>query len=263
MPWIVRLGIERRAHLLDRLQQLRQTFEREELALQRDEDRIRRGHRVDRDEIERRRTIDQHIGVGLLGGIAAVQHGERIAQAKRAIALGAELELEARQIHGRRGDVQPRHRRRQDRFAQPRLADQHVVGRALAVLAIDAEPGRCVALRIEIDDQHMLAGRGQRRAEVDGGGGLADAALLVGERDDARPDRPRLGLRLVKLLKSFEYFVRHGSLAAPLCWRRSSCGKLIDLDDAAIHAGPARMKFRLHSPIFCSFRQFSLYILAL
>ena len=82
--------------------------------------------------------------------------------------------------------MQPRHRGRHDRFAQRRFADQHVVGRAAAAAAIDAETGRGVALRIEIDDQHALADRGERGAEIDRGRGLADAALLVGERQDAR-----------------------------------------------------------------------------
>ena len=67
-----------------------------------------------------------------------------------------------------------------------RFADQHVIGRARAIAAVDAETGRGVALRIEIDDQHALADRGQRGAEVDRGGGLADAALLVGQRQNAR-----------------------------------------------------------------------------
>ena len=71
-------------------------------------------------------------------------------------------------------------------LAQRRLADQHVIGRAVAVAAVDAEPGRGIALRIEIDDQHALADRGQRGAEIDRGRGLAHAALLVGERQDAR-----------------------------------------------------------------------------
>ena len=63
MPWIDRFGLSVGAHLLHGLQQLRQAFEREELALQRHQDRIRRGHRIDGEKIERRRTIDQHIGV--------------------------------------------------------------------------------------------------------------------------------------------------------------------------------------------------------
>ncbi len=83
----------------------------------------------------------------------------------------------------------PRHRGRDDGVAQRRVADQHVVGRAAAVAAVDAEAGRGVALRIEVDDQHALADRGQRRAEIDRRGGLADAALLVGEGQDARMAR--------------------------------------------------------------------------
>ena len=53
-------------------------------------------------------------------------------------------------------------------------------------MRIDAEAGRGVALRVEIDDQHVLADGGERRAEIDRGRGLADAALLVGEREHAR-----------------------------------------------------------------------------
>ena len=75
------------------------------------------------------------------------------------------------------------------RLAQRRFADQHVIGRAVAVAAVDAETGRGVALRIEIDDQHALADCGECGAEIDRGGGLADAALLVGKRQDARMGR--------------------------------------------------------------------------
>ena len=50
----------------------------------------------------------------------------------------------------------------------------------------NAETRRGVALRIEIEDQHLLADRRQRRAEIDGRRRLADAALLVGDRDDTR-----------------------------------------------------------------------------
>ena len=44
---------------------------------------------------------------------------------------------------------------------------------------------------IEVDHQHALPDRGQRGGEVDRGGGLADAALLVGDRDDAGPSLGR------------------------------------------------------------------------
>ena len=69
------------------------------------------------------------------------------------------------------------------------FADQHLVARGRAGVPVDAEPGRGVALGIEIDDQHPLADRGERGAEIDGGGRLADAALLVRHGENARTRR--------------------------------------------------------------------------
>ena len=197
------IGIERGAHLLHRLQQLRQTLKREELALQRHQDRVRCGHRIDGEKIEGRRTVDQHIGViGVRRGVG-VQGGDRIAQPKRAVARRSQFEFETGKIHRRCRDMQPRHRGRHHRIAQRRCADQHVIGRAAAVAAVDAETGGGVALRIEIDDQDALADRRKRGAEIDRGGGLADAALLVGERQDAR--MTQLGLRLILLMNNINY----------------------------------------------------------
>ena len=115
-----------------------------------------------------------------------IERGDRIAQPERAILGRTEFKLESGQIHGGGRDMQPRHRGRHHGIAQRRFADQHVVGRDVAAAAVDAEAGGGVALRIEVDDQHPLADRGQRGAEIDRRGGLADAALLVGERNDAR-----------------------------------------------------------------------------
>ena len=56
----------------------------------------------------------------------------------------------------------------------------------LAALAVDAKAGRGVALRIEIEDQHGLADGGECGAQIDRGRGLADAALLVGDGENAR-----------------------------------------------------------------------------
>jgi len=53
--------------------------------------------------------------------------------------------------------VQPGHRRHHHGVAQRRFTDQDIVGRAVAVAAIDAETSGGIALRIEIDDQHALA----------------------------------------------------------------------------------------------------------
>ena len=54
--------VEGAANLLDRGQELRQALKREEFALQRDNDGVGGSERVDGEKVERRRTIDQHIG---------------------------------------------------------------------------------------------------------------------------------------------------------------------------------------------------------
>ena len=52
-------------------------------------------------------------------------------------------------------------------------------GQTRPIRAFDAKARGGIALRVEIDEQDT-AFLGQGRGEVDGGGGLADAALLVG-----------------------------------------------------------------------------------
>ena len=69
------------------------------------------------------------------------------------------------------------------RLGDGRGAAQDVEGRQRAL--IDAEPGAGISLWIEIDDQNALADGSERRAEIDGGRGLADTAFLVGERKHA------------------------------------------------------------------------------
>ena len=73
---------------------------------------------------------------------------------------------------------------RGDHLVQRPALDQHVVDRRHLGVVLDAEGGGGVALRVEVDDEHLQPLQGQRRREVDRGGGLADAALLVGHRQD-------------------------------------------------------------------------------
>ena len=106
-------------------------------------------------------------------------------------------------------DEEVLHARRLDAIVERRVVHDHVVDRALDVAVADPEPGGRVALRVEVDHQDPVADLRERGAEVDGGGRLADAALLVGDRDDPgqasssrraprrRPGgSPRLGSRL-------------------------------------------------------------------
>jgi hypothetical protein len=140
---------------------------------------------------------------------AGVDVGERATQTEGAVARLADLKLEAGEVQRRWREEKLRHCRGDHRIAHRRGAGEHVIGRSAARAAVDAEPGRGVALRVEIDDQHMLADGGQGCAEIDRGRGLADAAFLIGDRQTlggrfgpgggfAEGDDRRIGGGLVK-----------------------------------------------------------------
>ena len=247
--------------------------------MQRNENRVRGRHRIDGEQIERRRTVDQHVAeVADAGELAGVQRRDRGAQTECAVARLAELELEAGQIHGRRRDRKPRHRGGNDSVAQRRFADQHVVGRDAAVAAVDAEAGRGVALRIEIDDEHTFADGGERRAEIDCRGGLADATLLVGDGEHARrfgglsafgqDDDLRIGRRgqlpggwrgrAEREVRSLNVLIGH--LKSRLSGARLEPA---DDHDSALRTGLARDQLGVNIPIFRCSGQFTLYILSL
>ena len=94
-----------------------------------------------------------------------------------------ELDLCARQVEAGRRHEQVADVGRLDAVLERHVVHQHVVHRRLEPTVLDAEPGRGVALRIEVDDQRPQAHLGQAGTGVDGGGGLADAALLIGDGD--------------------------------------------------------------------------------
>jgi hypothetical protein len=57
-----------------------------------------------------------------------------------------------------------------------------------------ADTARRVALRVGVDEQRALLGDGERGGEIDRRRRLADAALLIGNRDDSGHERgERLG----------------------------------------------------------------------
>ena len=134
-------------------------------------------------------------GTSLGARADARQRRDRVAQPEGAVGSLASSSIEADEVGVGRHDVQVRHRGLAATASSDRgLAGQHVEDGREARFVGDADAGRGVALRIEIEDQHLLADRRQRGAEVDGGGGLADAALLVGDGDARGPawHRPRL-----------------------------------------------------------------------
>ena len=106
-----------------------------------------------------------------------------------------ELDLRAREVDRGRRAVQARHLPgRPDHLGQRAVLDQHVVDGRDAHVVVHVQRGRRIALRIQVDDQDAQAVLSQAGGQVDGGGRLADPALLVGDRQDPAARRPRPGL---------------------------------------------------------------------
>ena len=174
-------GIERAAHAPHRADEIGQTFEREVLAVQRNQHRVGGDERVEREQAERRRAVDEDV-------IEARRAADRATRCSRCSRSGSgdHLDLGAGEVAIGRNqrqvlDLRRQHERLGRAIGQQRLVD----GAAVGALAFQADAARQIALRIDVDEQDPLSGQRDRGREVDGGGGLADAALLVGDGDDA------------------------------------------------------------------------------
>src|SRR5690606_28961521 len=163
-----------------RVQELRQPFQRVELALDRDQHGVRRGERVQRQQAERGRAVHQD-------EVVLVAHGlERAAQHQLALGTVDQLDLRADQVAARGRDVEEREVEAADEDLLERQSlDHDVVHGRVHVRALDADPAGRVALGVHVDDERAPLGDGQAGTQIDGGRGLADAALLVRYGNDA------------------------------------------------------------------------------
>ena len=93
-------GIERGAHAAQRRDEIGQPFEREVLAVQRDEHGVGGDQRVQRQQAERRRTVDDD------ESIAGAQRVDERAQPALAIGQRNELDFGAGKIAGGGDEVQ-------------------------------------------------------------------------------------------------------------------------------------------------------------
>ena len=179
-PRIRSAGIRPLPHLLDRLEQVVRPLEREVRRLDRDQEMRRRDQRVDRQQAERRRTVDDDVRV------LAVERLDLVLQSEVRVELAHQPRLELREADPRRRDEQVGDRRRPDDVRElARRFGNRVVGAPRDRAEIEKR-NAAVGLRVEIDEQRLPAPHGQRGGEVHGGRRLADAALLIGDRNDHR-----------------------------------------------------------------------------
>ena len=176
---LVEIGV----HLLDRVDQVGQPFEREVLALHRHDDAMGGTQAVEREQAERGRAIDQDEVV------FGADRSQCRAQTLLATIEADHFDFGTGQFAVGAQDVVAAARRLQllgfdTRFGHGCRLEQHVIHRQLQLALVDPGPHGRVALRIEIDHEHALAHFGQTSRQIDGGGRLADAALLIGDAEN-------------------------------------------------------------------------------
>src|SRR5690606_32022049 len=89
------------------------------------------------------------------------------------------------EVAARWRDVQEREvDARDDHLFERQAFDHDVVHGGLHARAFHPDSAGGVALRVHVDDQRAALGDGQAGAQIDGRRRLADAALLVRDRDD-------------------------------------------------------------------------------
>ena len=129
-------------------------------------------------QVQRRRAVDQHVGVGPpSAGPERVAQPDTSAAACRASSISTPERSGSAGTRSRPGTVDGTTASLTG--LSPISTSYSVTG---ALGARDAQARGGVALRVGVDQQHLSPDRRQGGAQVDGGGGLADAALLVGDR---------------------------------------------------------------------------------
>src|SRR5882672_11622687 len=159
------------------LEQMGQSLERVELALQRDEHSIRRDERVDRQQTQRRRAIDDDV---VIGGRDCF---ERVPKSMLASLYSDELDLGSHQVDVRRQQTKAGYDGRPDCLLRRLPTQQHVIDRGVETALLDPQPGRRIALRIQVHEERRALGESEPSREIDGGRRLSYAALLIHDRE--------------------------------------------------------------------------------
>ncbi|MBG9885239.1 hypothetical protein ABE10_01280, partial [Bacillus toyonensis] len=135
---------------------------------------------IHREQAQRRLAVDED-------DVVLPRHlAEDAGEDRLAGHLVDEVDLGGGEIDVGRDDVQPLDRGVDDRLTRVALRVQEQIVDGGDVVRRDSQTCRQGALRIEVDGQNFAPVLCEGRGEIDGGRGLADAALLVAQRDDAR-----------------------------------------------------------------------------
>ena len=180
MPAIPSVGLSSLRKQRERVHEQAEPLESIELALDRDQERIRRHHGIDGQEAEAGRRIDEDVVVVGVKGL------EGVLEAAFAARKIHELDLRTGKSDVGRNNVEPWNGGMQAGLGERSAHHDDVVDAGLDATPIDSKTGRGVGLGIDVDQEHLPAHLGERSAHADGRGGLSNTALLVGDRENAR-----------------------------------------------------------------------------
>src|SRR6185503_9089769 len=155
--------------------ELDESAHRQILALDGDDHLVGRRQRVDREQPEAGRRVDEHVVV------VVVDRAQRLLQRALATDLRGHRDLGAGEVDRRAGDVDLA---LADDLAYRGVVDQHVVHGHLEAVRVDALRHGEVALWVHVDAEDAVALLGEGDGQVQGRRRLGDAALLICEGDD-------------------------------------------------------------------------------
>jgi hypothetical protein len=174
----VEARVEHAAHQAERVAELGEAFESVVLALDRDQDGVGGGEAVHREEPKRGRAVEQDEIVFTGGGPKGAPQTCLPCKLADQLDLGPG-EVNSRGDRGHAGDAGA-----DARIGQRDAVAQAIVRRHGVRRSVHADAARGVALGIHVNEEDLAIERGEAGAEVDGGGRLADATLLIHYCDD-------------------------------------------------------------------------------
>lgn len=201
----------RSADLVDDVDDLRQSFETEPLALERDENLIRGGEGGSHQDTERRRRVENAV----FEKIVRLERLKDVTEARQVVVAACEFDFDAGEVHFRGNQREVVAARLDDLIVNGSFADEDRI-HAAAIRWFDAESAGAVRLGIEIDEKDALAAESESGGEIESGGGFTHTPFLVGDGDD------------------FHVSARQAGRSRSLPFERGACNQI----------DPARRRFR-------------------
>ena len=189
-----KLGVVHSLDAVDGYHELRETLERVELALHRNYDTVARGKRVDGEHSERGRAVDEDVVVVILNALKALLDAEfGLVDVKKLEFCACERGICGDNVEIFVGSLL-------NDLLDGNFTRQKLLGGSLESFFGNSDAAGRVTLGVKVDDKYPESKDTERRRDVNTGGGLTDAALLVSKRNDLSSPKRYQKMKMKKLL---------------------------------------------------------------